>query len=221
MKFNAPGYARRPYYMAQHMAYLIPFTRVRGPTSKSGGDDIDSGAAEMSSSLDLDDDRLRRHAAAIGDSEDYLLDVKPDIDECCEYDDDLRSNGEDFVPHFLATSEDVAPPPCKRPKLISHTVRAEASSLVQTVTASEDTRSSQGWFPEAESSMPVKTSGAGSREEHASPVQIVAAAMHDRNDPEMNFLKSLLPDMKKMTDSQKNKFKISVLQLIQQTLYET
>lgn len=219
LKFNSPGYARRPYYMAQHMAYLIPFTRVRGPNSKAGGDEPDSGAAETSSSLDLDEDKLRRQAAGMGEPEDFLLEVKPEIEECNEYDEDMRSNEDDFATHFLATSE--TPPSCKRPKLTAHTVRPEVSSLVQTVTASEDTCSSQGWFPEAESSMPVKTPCVGPREDHNSSVQVVAAAIQDRNDPEMNFLKSLLPDMKKMTDSQKNKFKISVLQLIQQTLYET
>ncbi len=36
---------------------------------------------------------------------------------------------------------------------------------------------------------------------------------YEEDDPDLNFLKSLLPDMKSMTDNQKRKFKINVLKL--------
>ncbi|XP_065200351.1 uncharacterized protein LOC135831636 [Planococcus citri] len=192
---------KKPYYLAGHMNFLLPFTRARS----------------------FPEDNLKYYCDIIKmhDNPDNV--VYLDSEEDTNYSEDLKHNAEvdmlneenDYPinDHHLILNENEnendAPMEVSRNHRIYDMLQNLQNSS-NTNTTNEDVDDIK-FHKES-----FKLKRIAENEHDQSPD--TKRQRNIENDADLNFLKSLLPDIKTMTGSQKRKFKINVLKLIDETL---
>lgn len=193
----------KPYYLAEHMKFVLPFTKSRSSTGKDGSIYIESTS----------------HSAS------PLKDTKE-------------------VAIHLASSEDTEPPPEHDSKHFQHdepptyTISAAESddnnqyvTFVQNANGEltpEQLDSNQLHVDGTSTIIATKTihhpnyaSGTKPIDIYEPSVKRVRLSNQETDDADLNFFRSLLPDIRLMTASQKRRFKMGIFQLIDNVLKNT
>lgn len=163
---------KKPYYLAEHMEFVVPFTKTRPATMGSINNAmVDSGFDPM----------------------DYIDEVKQEVDD---EDGSSQQRGETSVEGSLSVDDDVIVQNSLGSSWADH---GDGPAVLQVLDGPLTTSSKK---------RKLLATRADTLESYA-------------DEADLNFLKSLLPDMALMTARQKNSFKMAVLTAIEKIVYNS
>lgn len=207
------GY-HKPYYLAEHMKFLLPYTRTRSPKSadpqKQEFVDYISNVKKQRQSddendnFDEDDNDDKDH--------DYQDDADEEIGDRNSYEDDQTSN-EFLVERKTAAPNVTIPISIPIEAFALHPSAAGSSSVNGEIVMIESKPRAAGQSNSVKRKT-VDNETVDSYQTEPKRFEISPVDAKEIEDADINFFKSLLPDIRLLNASQKRRFKMGILELI-------
>ena len=202
---------RKPYYLFDHMKFVIPFLKTKNEKSDS-----------MVEAMDSSESRIEDPKQEISQTQDEYSEVEIDFS-----DNNLKENilnsikvlpviSSNETHQHITTDQyeifEVSPPASKKFCTVSSTPLGQYKHDQQTQAEPQQQATSSNNAPMIPHQITLSTNQQQSLQSTTSTNSVIAKEADD------NFFKSLIPDIQEMNNDQKRKLKIGILKLIDDIL---
>lgn len=161
---------KKPYYLAEHMDFVVPFTKTRPLVGSASSAMLDAGFDPL----------------------DYMDEVKQEVDDEPRPDNSADGDCSGSMDEDMMVQNSLGS---------SWADHGDGPAVLQVLDGSLSTTTT------------TATGAASAKKRKRDPMEVYA------EEADLNFLKSLLPDMSLMSSRQKNSFKMAVLSAIDKIVY--
>lgn len=202
---NGNPMLHKPYYLADHMEFVLPFTKSRSSIGSGSGTSKETALYVESSPIEVspvkDVKNISVHLTASDDVEHHSHDRKHfHHNETPTYTISESDDNNQYVTFVQNSNGEITSDPLDE----SNQLHVDDGAIITTKGHHYAT-----------------TTSAKSIDIYEPSVKRLRVSHQESDDADLNFFRSLLPDIRTMTASQKRRFKMGIFQLIDNVLKNT